>query len=179
MDAKEMLRQYATGQRSFRTQDLRNLVLTHANLNDADFTGSNLSGSDLSYANLTNANLNWTTLKGANLSGAYLKGAKMPDGRLHNDFLESANYFGNQLTFCLQKQCEANIMAKERKGNKEAKKPKENSNKTKKQKKDPKRYDGIMQIDLAIKNRSMKASLNLYCQELAIANQLMTTAKTD
>lgn len=35
-------------------------------------------------------------------------------------------------------------MAKERKGNKEAKKQKLDSNKTKKQKKDPKRYDGPM-----------------------------------
>jgi hypothetical protein len=36
------------------------------------------------------------------------------------------------------------MMAKEKKGNKEAKKPKSASNNTKKQKKDPKRYDGVM-----------------------------------
>ncbi|BAU15339.1 hypothetical protein LEP3755_58970 [Leptolyngbya sp. NIES-3755] len=34
-------------------------------------------------------------------------------------------------------------MTKEKKGNREAKKPKANSQDTKKQKKDPKRYDGI------------------------------------
>ena len=34
-------------------------------------------------------------------------------------------------------------MAKGRKGNREAKKKKSDSNKVKKQKKDPKRYDGI------------------------------------
>jgi hypothetical protein len=35
-------------------------------------------------------------------------------------------------------------MPKEKKGNKEAKKPKADANGTKKQKKDPKRYDGAM-----------------------------------
>lgn len=35
-------------------------------------------------------------------------------------------------------------MAKEKKGNREAKKPKSTANGTKKQKKDPKRYDGVM-----------------------------------
>lgn len=94
MDAKEILQKYATGQRNFRSQDLRNLVLTHAKLQGVDFTDSNLSGSDLSDTGLTNANLNWANLKGTNFSGAHLQGVKMPDGRIHNDFLESANYFG-------------------------------------------------------------------------------------
>jgi hypothetical protein len=35
-------------------------------------------------------------------------------------------------------------MSKEKKGNKESKKPKAQSDGTKKQKKDPKRYDGIV-----------------------------------
>lgn len=35
-------------------------------------------------------------------------------------------------------------MAKERKGNKESKKPKADANKAKKQKKDPQRHDGSM-----------------------------------
>lgn len=94
MDAKELLEKYASGQRDFRSQDLKNLVLTHANLHGIDFTGSNLSGPDLSASDLTNANLNWVIFKGANLSRANLKGAKMPDGQIHNDHLESANYFG-------------------------------------------------------------------------------------
>jgi uncharacterized protein YjbI with pentapeptide repeats len=33
-------------------------------------------------------------LRGANLSGANLRGAKMPDGGMHNDYSNSANYFG-------------------------------------------------------------------------------------
>jgi uncharacterized protein YjbI with pentapeptide repeats len=40
MDAKELLEKYAAGQRDFRSQDLKNLVLNYANLNGADFTGS-------------------------------------------------------------------------------------------------------------------------------------------
>lgn len=92
MDANEVLKRYAGGGRNFRLEDLKGLSFVRANLNGADFTGANLSGSDLSNSDLSNANLNWTILKGANLKGADLRGAKMPDGRTHNDLLESANY---------------------------------------------------------------------------------------
>lgn len=94
MDANEVLRRYGNGERDFRLQDLKNLCFIQANLNGADFTGANLSGADLSDANLSNASLNWTTLTGAKLNGANLRGTRMPDGRTHNDHLESVNYFG-------------------------------------------------------------------------------------
>jgi uncharacterized protein YjbI with pentapeptide repeats len=94
MDAKEVLTRYADGERNFRLLDLKGLSFVKANLNGADFTGSNLSGADLSNSDLTSTNFNWTVLKGVNLKGANLRGAKMPDGRVHNDYLESANYFG-------------------------------------------------------------------------------------
>ena len=94
MDANEVLRRYSDGERDFRLQNLKSLSFSQENLSGVDFTGANLSGSDLSNANLSNANLNWTILKGTNLKGANLRGVKMPDGRTHNDCLESANYFG-------------------------------------------------------------------------------------
>jgi uncharacterized protein YjbI with pentapeptide repeats len=94
MDANEVLKRYANGERNFRSQDLKGLSFVQANLNHADFTGANLSGADLDGADLSDANLNWSNLKGANLKGTNLKGAKMPDGRTHNDHLESANYLG-------------------------------------------------------------------------------------
>lgn len=94
MDANEVLKRCANGERNFRLQDLKNLSFIRANLNGADFTGSNFSGTDLSSADLGNSNFNWAVLKGANLKRANLKGAKMPDGRTHNDYLESANYLG-------------------------------------------------------------------------------------
>lgn len=94
MDANEVLRLYATGERNFREQDWRGLSFVNANLRGIDLTGANLNNSNLSNSDLSNANLNWVNLKGANLSGANLLGVKMPDGYMHNDFLESANYFG-------------------------------------------------------------------------------------
>jgi uncharacterized protein YjbI with pentapeptide repeats len=94
MDANDVLKRYAGGQRNFRLQDLKGLSFIQANLNSADFTGADLSGADLSNSDLGNANLNWTILKGANLNGANLKGTKMPDGRIHNDLRESSNFFG-------------------------------------------------------------------------------------
>lgn len=48
MDANEVLRRYADGERNFRLQDLQDLSLIRADLNSADFTGANLGGADLS-----------------------------------------------------------------------------------------------------------------------------------
>jgi uncharacterized protein YjbI with pentapeptide repeats len=95
MDANTVLRRYAEGERDFRSQDLHGLNLVKAILNGVDFTGADLSDSNFSNSDLSNVNLNWASLKRANLSGATLKGTKMPDGRIHNDYLESANYFGS------------------------------------------------------------------------------------
>ncbi|WP_231510388.1 pentapeptide repeat-containing protein [Fischerella sp. PCC 9605] len=93
MDANEVLRRYAAGERNFRQADWRGISLAKANLSGVDLSGAHLSNADLSNSDLSNANLNWAGLRGANLSGANLKGAKMPDGRTHSDCLESANYF--------------------------------------------------------------------------------------
>jgi hypothetical protein len=48
------------------------------------------------------------------------------------------------LTSTYQKNNEGKVMTKQKKGNKEAKKPKAVADGAKKQKKDPKRHDGIM-----------------------------------
>jgi uncharacterized protein YjbI with pentapeptide repeats len=93
MDANEVLRRYAAGERNFRQADWRGISLAKANLSGVDLTGAHLSNADLSDSDLSSANLNWAGLKGANFSRANLRRAKMPDGRKHNDLLESANYF--------------------------------------------------------------------------------------
>ncbi|BAY42808.1 pentapeptide repeat protein [Scytonema sp. HK-05] len=93
MDANEVLRRYAAGERNFRQADWRGISLAKANLSGVDLSGAHLNNADLSNSDLSSANLNWAGLKGANFSGANLKGAKMPNGRMHNDRLESANYF--------------------------------------------------------------------------------------
>ncbi|WP_245894908.1 pentapeptide repeat-containing protein [Nostoc cycadae] len=95
MDANEVLRRYANGERNFREADWRGISLTNANLSGIDLSGAHLSNADLSDSDLSNANLNWAGLKGTNFSRANLRGAKMPDGRKHNDLLESANYFSS------------------------------------------------------------------------------------
>jgi uncharacterized protein YjbI with pentapeptide repeats len=84
MDANKVLRRYAAGERDFRLEDLKGISLIKANLRGVDLTGANLSNSDLSDSDLSNANLNWVSLRGA----------KMPDGGMHNDYSNSANYFG-------------------------------------------------------------------------------------
>ena len=94
MDANELLRLYSEGQRNFRSQDLQGLSLTKASLSEIDFSGANLSDTDFTNSDLGNANLNWATLKRAKLNNTYLVGAKMPDGRIHNDRMESANFLG-------------------------------------------------------------------------------------
>jgi uncharacterized protein YjbI with pentapeptide repeats len=94
MDAKEVLRRHGIGERDFREQDWQGINLSGACLRGIDLTGSNLRNSDLGHSDFTGANLNFACLKGSNVKGILLKGATMPDGRLHNDYLESANYFG-------------------------------------------------------------------------------------
>ena len=94
MDANELLKLYSEGRRSFRSQDLQGLSLTKAKPNGIDFAGANLSDTDFTDSDLGNANLNWATLKRAKLHNTYLVGVKMPDGRIHNDRMESANFLG-------------------------------------------------------------------------------------
>jgi hypothetical protein len=107
MAADEVLRRYAAGERDFRGVNLRDEILTWADLSGADLSGADLSGANLNWANLSRVNLTaadlsradlaWANLKAANLSGADLSnahfsgadlsganwsGAIMPDGSI-------------------------------------------------------------------------------------------------
>ena len=94
MDANELLKQYALGEREFRPQNLNRLKLANTTFISADFSGINLIGPDLHYLDLGAANLNWCFLNVSNLDGVKLHDTKIPDGRIYNDYLNSANYFG-------------------------------------------------------------------------------------
>ncbi|MEH2236669.1 pentapeptide repeat-containing protein [Nostoc sp.] len=68
MDAEELLRRYAAGERNFAGIELRNSV------NSTDLF-PNLEGADLRKINLRGASLYRVNLSGANLSSADLSGA--------------------------------------------------------------------------------------------------------
>jgi len=80
MNAEEILKKYATGERTFagvnlNEANLSGANLSHAELSQANLSVANLSGSNLSHANLSGAKLNVTKLSGANLSHANLTDA--------------------------------------------------------------------------------------------------------
>jgi hypothetical protein len=55
MKAKELLRQYAQGERNFRGRNLRGVCLAGKDLSDADFTRADIRGTDFSNTNLKGA----------------------------------------------------------------------------------------------------------------------------
>jgi hypothetical protein len=83
MNAKELLRRYAAGERGFdgvrlrgetlREEDLSGVSLRHADLSSADLVKARLDGADLEGANLRGANLGSTSFRGANLREADLR----------------------------------------------------------------------------------------------------------
>ncbi|HIK13038.1 MAG TPA: pentapeptide repeat-containing protein [Oscillatoriaceae cyanobacterium M33_DOE_052] len=80
MQAEEIIRKYATGERNFAGVALPEINLSRANLTGINFTDAilsiaNLSGCNLSDANLSGAKLNVARLSGANLNKAKLNGA--------------------------------------------------------------------------------------------------------
>lgn len=80
MNAEEIIKQYATGERNFAAVNLTEANLSGANLSKANLSRANLSvanlsGSNFSEANLSKAKLNVTKLSGANLSKANLSEA--------------------------------------------------------------------------------------------------------
>src|SRR3990167_803422 len=78
--------------------DLTDANLTGANLMDANLTGANLSGADLMDANLTGANLSGADLMDANLTGANLSGADLMDANLTGANLSGADLMDANLT---------------------------------------------------------------------------------
>ena len=101
MDAEELLRKYATGERDFAGVDLSGIVLTkyyddeligrYQIREDSWPDGAILRGINLSGANLEGANLQKVDLMGANLSGANLAGANLHGARLNEALLSGAN----------------------------------------------------------------------------------------
>lgn len=80
MNAEELLRRYADGERDFRAVNLTRADLHQANLCQtifiaADLHEANLSGANLGGAKLSEANLNGANLSGANLISCDLSGA--------------------------------------------------------------------------------------------------------
>lgn len=80
MDAEELLKKYAAGERDFTAILLCEANLSRVNLSGANFSEAilsltNMSGTNLSEANMRKAKLNVARLSGANLSKANLSGA--------------------------------------------------------------------------------------------------------
>lgn len=80
MDAEEILKRYAEGDRNFAAillceANLSRVNLSHANFSEAILSITNLSGTNLSDADLSKAKLNVARLSGSNLTRANLNGA--------------------------------------------------------------------------------------------------------
>ncbi len=90
MDAEELLRRYADGERNFVEVDLSRANLSGANLYGADLRNANLSGVDLSGADLRCTRMEGVNLRDANLEcadwhcaemyGAFFCNTILPDG---------------------------------------------------------------------------------------------------
>lgn len=113
MDARELLRQYAAGQRIFRCNDPNELLtegidLKSIDLQDADLKGIDLKSADLSCSQdddgywcpsrLDNANLSGAILKYGNLRDAILQSTNLRDADLSHARLFDANLSHANLT---------------------------------------------------------------------------------
>ena len=107
MAPEELLRRYATGERSFADIDLPRVRLSRAdlsgcNLSGADFQGSDLwaailDGCDLSEADLRGAILRSASMRKANLHGAQLTGADLTAADLSGADIRDADFGGARL----------------------------------------------------------------------------------
>ncbi|OCR01981.1 hypothetical protein BCD67_05735 [Oscillatoriales cyanobacterium USR001] len=96
MDAEELLKKYAAGERDFTAILLCEANLSRVNLSGANFSEAilsltNMSGSNLCDANLRKAKLNVARLSGANLTRANLSGAILNVANLIRADLNSAD----------------------------------------------------------------------------------------
>ena len=105
MEAEELLRRYAAGERDFTgiqisRCDLRDVDLSGANFTKASFKGRvDLSGANLSGANFTKAYLGGVDFRGTNLSGAncrdaYLSGTELEEVNFTRANLVNAVFAG-------------------------------------------------------------------------------------
>lgn len=96
MDAEELLKKYAAGERDFTAILLCEANLSRVNLSGANFSEAilsltNMSGANLSDVNFRKAKLNVARLSGANLSKANLSGAILNVANLIRADLNSAD----------------------------------------------------------------------------------------
>jgi very-short-patch-repair endonuclease len=98
MDASELLKRYAAGEREFPDVEIKPVNWIRANLSEANLSDANLSDANLSYANLIGANLSYVNLSGADLSDADLSGADLSYADLSGADLDCANLSGANLS---------------------------------------------------------------------------------
>ncbi len=96
MDAEELLRRYAAGERDFTGVKLLRVRLIDRELRgiifkEADLSHAILDWTNLSYANLSNANLTWVHFGEASLQGANLEGANLSNTLFGQTSLSDAN----------------------------------------------------------------------------------------
>lgn len=97
VNAEELLRRYAAGERDFKGADLVGADLASTNLTGANLCDATLVGADLCGATLTGANLCDANLYEANLGGANLKTANLRGADFVGAHLEGANFRGAHL----------------------------------------------------------------------------------
>ncbi len=97
MNAREIIKKYAAGERTFSGANLAEVNLSSANLSGADLSEANLSVANMSGANLSSTNLNRAKLNVARLSGANLSRAKLTQATLNVTNLIRADLRGAQL----------------------------------------------------------------------------------
>jgi uncharacterized protein YjbI with pentapeptide repeats len=102
MDASELLKRYAVGERDFLRVELSGANLSGDNLSEAKLSRANLYATDLSRANLSGADLIGADLRRAylyatDLSGAYLISADLISADLCQADLRRANLSGARL----------------------------------------------------------------------------------
>ncbi|MDX2239826.1 MAG: pentapeptide repeat-containing protein [Leptolyngbyaceae cyanobacterium bins.302] len=83
MNAEELLKKYATGERNFAAAKLCEENLSGVNLSKANLCGANLSVANLCGTNLSEADLSKTKLNVAKLSGANLSKANLSEANLN------------------------------------------------------------------------------------------------
>jgi very-short-patch-repair endonuclease len=98
MDASELLKRYAAGEREFPDVEIKPVNRVQANLSGADLSDANLSDAKLSCANLSGAYMSEANLSGADLSYADLSGADLSYANLNEAYLDCANLSGANLS---------------------------------------------------------------------------------
>ena len=97
MDASELLKRYAAGERGFFYLNLSGANLLEADLSETCLSDTDLSGAILRRANLSGAYLSGADLYEADLSGANLRGANLHGAFLVKTDLSKANLCGADL----------------------------------------------------------------------------------